>query len=91
MICEESQTSWLHDSETQSMLLWIDIALTIVMAIVASITTFYVYCKRRPEQRPLFVQVQLALVHGTWIFMMLYFVLEQLMPENFSDTESDHH
>ena len=80
MICTDSQTSWLKDPKTQNLLLWIDIALTMIMGIVASITTFYVYCKRRPEQRPLFVQVQLGLVHGTWIFMMSYFVLEQMMP-----------
>ena len=57
MICTDSQTSWLHDPETQSLLLWIDIAFTVIMGLVASITTFYVYCKRKPDQRPLFVQI----------------------------------
>ena len=57
MICTDSQTSWLHDRKIESLLLWIDIAFTGIMGVVASLTTFYVYCKRRPEQRPLFVQI----------------------------------
>ena len=51
------------------------------MGIVAMLTTYYVYCRRKPEQRPKFVKIQLWLMQGVWIFMMAYFISEITMPE----------
>lgn len=50
------------------------ISLCILTAMVSVATTFYLFCKRSSEERPLFVSVQMVMLNLAWPCWLSYYI-----------------
>lgn len=51
------------------------IAFTVLCAIATVAASIYIFCKRRGDQRPLFVTKQMVILNCFWISFMVYYVI----------------
>ena len=65
--------SILFEKNIQEEILYASWTITLLMAIVLGITSYIVFCKRRPEQRPSYIKIQIYLGNGFCLFWIVYF------------------
>ena len=48
---------------------------TVLCAIATVASSIYIFCKRRGDQRPLFVTMQMVILNCFWISFMIYYAI----------------